>query len=229
MLTSEKLKSLCNPILNNKAFYRPFVCNGDFSKADIFLAGINPATPIYPKEMDIGNYIDMLCDYNKFMEFYRSSRLQKGKDEISRTRTGMMSFIGYLKEHTSSSILETDVIPYPTSNVKLLKKEPKEIIERGKEIFYELVMELQPRIIIFHGKKSVEHAYDIFTRKGLIDINSIDIEIPIEIMERLGIVCNFNYSSGKSCSIMACRHFMYYGNCGQSFEEFRKKVLDAFK
>lgn len=148
---------------------------------------------------------------------------------MSRTRIGIKSFIDYLTVYTYSSVLETDVIPYPTDNIKLLKKEPHEIIERGKEIFYELVMEFQPRLIIFHGKKSVEHAYDIFTRKGLIETYSIDIGKSIEDMERQGSISSFIYSNGKPCTVMACRHFMYYGNNGQSLDEFRKKVLNIVK
>ncbi len=229
MITREKLKAWCEPILNGKAYYRPFICNGDLSNADIFLAGINPATPIYSEEMDIDEYMDLLLDYNKFMELYKSLRLQKEKDEMSRTRKGMKSFIDYLKVHTKSSVLETDIIPYPTENIKLLKQEPREIIERGKEIFYEIVMEFQPRLIIFYGKKSVEHAYDIFASKGLIGTDSMDMKKSIENMERQGTVCSFTYSNGKPCTVMACRHFMYYGNSGQFYEEFRKKVLNVVK
>jgi hypothetical protein len=163
------------------------------------------------------------------MSFYKNSRLETGKDEVSRTRIGMMSFIEYLKKYTNSSIIETDVIPYPTENIKMLKREPKDIIERGKEIFYELVMEFQPRLIIFHGKKAVEHAYDIFTRKGLVSTDSMDMGKSIEDMERQEGVCSFSYPDGKACTIMACRHFMYYGNNGQSFEGFRKNVLNIVK
>ena len=108
MIIKEKVRTWCVPTQDNKAYYRPFICSGDLSKAYIFLAGINPATQIYPEEMDVDSYVDMLLDYSRFMEFYKSSRLKKGKDEISRTRTGMISFIDYLKKHTRSSYTLSD-------------------------------------------------------------------------------------------------------------------------
>lgn len=100
IISKEKLKAWCIPILNNKAYYRPFICEGDLSKADIFLVGINPATLIYSEEMDVNT---QLLDYNRFIGFYKKSRLEKGKDEISMI--GQKSYIDYLKGYTCLSIL----------------------------------------------------------------------------------------------------------------------------
>ena len=126
----------------------------------------------------------------------------------------MNSFFSWLSNYTDASILETDAIPYPTTNLKELKKEPKFVIEKGKDIFYSLVTEFKPRLIILHGKKTVEHVIDIFVSRGLISPNTINIEQSIEEIEQQAPLIQFKYSNGKTGVIMACRLFMYYGNIG---------------
>ena len=214
---------------NEKAYYRPFICKGDLSKVDIFFVGINPATPIFPDHMEIDKYVELLLNYDEFIDFYNASRLNLGKDEVSRTRIGMNSFFSWLSKHTDSSILETDAIPYPTAKLKELKKEPRFVIEKGKDIFYSLVAEFKPSLIILHGKKTVEYAFKTFNSRGLISPNEINVDLSIEQMEQQSPLIKFSYANGKTGVIMACRHFMYYGNRGESFEPFRKKVLDILK
>lgn len=87
------------------------------------------------------------------MKHYKTSRLSQDKDEISRTRIGMNSFFNWLSQYTDSSIVETDIISYPTAKLKELKKEPRFIIERGKEIFYSLVTTFEPSLIISMEKR----------------------------------------------------------------------------
>ena len=164
-----------------KAYYRPFICNRDLSKADIFFVGINPATPIFPGQMGLDEYVNLLLNYDMFMKHYKTSRLSQDKDEISRTRIGMNSFFNWLSHYTDSSIVETDVISYPTSKLKELKKEPRFIVERGKEIFYSLVTTFEPSLIILHGKKTVEHVNEVFVRERLIGDHDINLEQSIEI------------------------------------------------
>ncbi|GAB6155997.1 hypothetical protein JCM17380_47490 [Desulfosporosinus burensis] len=229
MVTFDSLKQMSFAPELGKAYYRPFICKGDLSKVDIFFVGINPATPIFPKDMEIDKYVDLLLNYQDFMDFYKASRISQDKDEVSRTRIGMNSFFSWLSNYTDASILETDVIPYPTANLKALKKEPKFVIEKGKDIFCSLVTEFKPSLIILHGKKTVDQAIDNFVSRGLISPNTIDIEQSIEEMEQHAPLLEFNYSNGKTGVIMACRHFMYYGSKGVSFEPFRQKVLGIIK
>ena len=58
------------------------------------------------------------------------------------------------------------------------------MIEKGKDIFYSLVTEFKPSLIILHGKKTVEHVIDIFVSRGLISPNTINIEQSIEEIEQ---------------------------------------------
>lgn len=220
---------MCGAPSANKAYYRPIICKGELSKVDIFFVGTNPATPIYPKDMDLDTYVDLLMNYERFIEFYKTKRVKNGKQEISRTRIGMNSFLEWLSNNTSAAIAETEVIPYPTENIKLLRKEPAHIIERGKEMFYELLMEFKPRLIILHGKETVEYVADILIEKGILSPKSINLDQPIEEIEKQLPLFNFKYNNGKTANIMACRHFMYYGAKGESFKPFRENVLRILK
>lgn len=229
ILSKQKIKRMCEAPAYDKAYYRPIICKGELSKVDIFFVGTNPATPIYPKDMDLDTYVNLLMDYERFIEFYKMNRVKNGKKEISRTRTGMISFLNWLSSNTNAAIAETEVVPYPTENLKLLRQEPAHIIERGKEMFYELLIEFKPRLIILHGKETVEYAADILIRKGVISSQILNLGQPIEKMERLLPLYSFKYPNEKEAIVMACRHFMYYGEKGESFRPFRENVLRVLK
>lgn len=220
---------MCKQPQEGKAYYRPLICNGKLSNVGIFLVGTNPATPIFPEELDIDSYIDLLLDYDKFINYYKLKRLAQNKTAFSRTRIGMNSFMRWLANHTEWSIAETEVVPYPTPKLKDLKKEPDYIRQKGMEMFYSLVYEFTPKIIILHGKKTVEWAFSILSEKGLINIVEVNLDESIDEMESRTSLYKFRYPNGKPCIILACRHLMYYGTSGSSYTGFKNNVLAALK
>lgn len=225
MITFDELKELSQSPGEGKAYYRPLICNGRLDKADIFFVGTNPATPIYPDSLDHDAYVELLLNYSKFIEFYKESRISRGKSEYSRTRIGMNSFLEWLSKHTDSSIIETEVIPYPTDKIKTLWKEPTSIIEKGKNIFVDVTLKFKPKLIILHGKETVEQALDAFIQREIIIDRYVDLQQPIESMEGQVPLFTITYSNGKKGVVAACRHFMYYGSKGDSFSGFREKIL----
>jgi hypothetical protein len=225
MITTGELKDLSRAPQEGKAYYRPLVCHGDINNAPIFFVGTNPATPIYPKDIDLNQYVELLLDYGKFIDYYKELRTRSGKSEYSRTRIGINSFLGCLSESVNSSIIETEVIPYPTDKLKTLWKEPTYIINKGKVIFFDLVIKFSPRLLILHGKETVDQAISLFISKGLINNIQVNLDKTIEEMEQQVPLVEFVYPNGKKCSVVACRHFMYYGLKGESFSDFRNKVL----
>lgn len=229
MITIEELKELCTPKDNNKAYYRPLICNGNLNKSYIFFVGTNPATPIYPRDLSLDSYVNLLLNYDKFISFYKEHRVSQGKTEFSRTRIGMNSFLQWLSQNTDSPIVETEVIPYPTDKLKALWKEPPYIIEEGKNIFIGLVLRFTPRLIILHGKETVEQAFDTFHRNGILLDKRVNLEQPIEILEKQMPICTLTYPNGKRGIVMACRHFMYYGSKGDSFKDFRSNLLSLLE
>lgn len=224
MIARDEIKRLCNAPGDGKAYFRPFICKGDLSKADIFLIGTNPATPIYPHDINLDEYVDLLFDYDRFIEYYKKSRILKGKSEISRTRVGMNSFINWLACKSSSSVIETDAIPYPTEKLKMLWKEPDSIVESGKEVFYELLLTFKPRLLILHGKETTEQIFELLLSKGLIQSSLVSCEQTIEEIESKVPLMTFKYPNEKTGVITACRHFMYYGSTGNSYSEFRNNI-----
>lgn len=225
MLTSEELRAMCMPPAEGKAFFRPLICKGDLANIDIFFVGINPATPIYPgKDMNLDNYVELLCNYDKFINYYKQVRINNGKSEFSRTRTGMNSFLTWLSEQSECAIAETNVIGYPTANVKLLRKEPDYILESGKEIFRKLLMSFTPRLLILHGKETVQHCFDLMVKQRLVSPCEFDIEKPIKQLESQMPLFEFRYPRGENGTALACRHFRYYGAEGESFTYFCHNV-----
>ncbi|WP_379969598.1 ADP-ribosylglycohydrolase family protein [Ectobacillus sp. sgz5001026] len=222
----EKLFEMISFSKEDKAYYRPFVCNGRIDEIDIFLVGINPATPIYPNDIDFHEYVELLLHNDKFLEYYSKLRLLQGKTEMSRTRIGMNSMIDLLKQHTNVSIAETNVISYPTKSVKELKQEPKEVINYGKNIFYQLLSLIQPKILIFHSKEALKIALEIMSERELLQMEPRMIQqTDIKELELKAPLLEFTYKSGKKGYIFACRHLMYYGKKGDSFQVFTENVI----
>jgi hypothetical protein len=225
MITFDELRELSQAPSEGKAYYRPLICNGRLDNAEIFFVGTNPATPIYPDNLNHDAYIELLLNYSKFIDFYKEFRISRGKSEFSRTRIGMNSFLYWLSKNTNSSIIETEVIPYPTDKLKTLWKEPTSIIERGKNIFVDITLKFKPKLIILHGKETVEQTLDVFIKRKIIVDRNVDLQQSIESMEGQVPLFTITYSNGKKGVVAACRHFMYYGSKGDSFSGFRDRIL----
>lgn len=229
MITVDELIKMCIPPDNSKAYYRPFICNGDLSKVNIFFVGINPATPIFEKDLEINEYVRLLLNYDEFIKIYKKTRLSKGKTEFSRTRIGINSFMEWLNAKTESSILETNIITYPTESLKLLRKEPINIIDNGKEIFYKILLKFTPSLLILHGKETFTKVVEILNEKGMLIDCGNNLRQPIEQIEKQVPFINFEYPNGKTGYIVSCRHFMYYGKTGNSYKEFKNKLENLLR
>jgi hypothetical protein len=221
MLTVDALKKMCAAPEPGRAYYRPLVCRGDLSKVSIFLAGINPATPIRPEDLALDEYVQCILDYDRFLRYYLRTRPD---GEKSRTRKGIDSFVGWVQQRTSRSVAETNVIAYPTENTKALKQVPDWIKGRGGAAFYELVVGFEPGLIMLHGKKAVEECISLFERKGLLRKGAVDVPDDIRMMETCSPLFRFRWAAGAGCNVLACRHFIYYGTSGRSFAGFRSIV-----
>lgn len=67
MITKQVIRKICQSPAEGKAYYRPIIFKGELKNVDIFFVGTNPATLIYPKDMDIDTYVDLLMDYERFI------------------------------------------------------------------------------------------------------------------------------------------------------------------
>lgn len=228
-LSLENLKDLVTPLKNDSTYFRPFVRDKAQTKYEIFFAGINPATSISTQEMDIDKYVSLLENYDEFYKEYQKLRDKKGKTHISRTRLGTINFLKDLKEKTGKAILETNVIPYPTSNVKELKKTPADVKKHAMELFYLVLMAYTPKIIIVYGKTALESFIENLVEHEIIKPTGPITKKLGQIENREGPFITFEYPNGKKGAIFACRHMMYHGKDGNSFSDFKEKIISYIK
>lgn len=229
MFSTQELTQMCEPISEDKAYYRPYLCKGELSKAQIFLVGINPATPIYSTQVSIGDYVEMILDYNKFEYQYRQICNSKKGQKSSRTRLGINSFVEWLAVNTESSVVETNVNAYPTPNQELLNKESAEIKQKGYNIFYTLLTRIKPRILIFHSLAALTSFDDIIRSQGHKPNMNIDFDKGVRELEEESPFYKFAYDAEHEATVMACRHLMYYGKSGDSYSAFKEKILEVLK
>lgn len=226
----QELTKLCKPLTKGKAYYRPFICRGNSDNIKAFLVGLNPATPITEDEMSLDEYVNLISDYERFLCYYNEKRIKDGKPKLSKTRTAIISFVDWLNSRTDVSIAETNIIPYPTKNAKQLNREDESIHKRGKEIFYELLMCYKPSLLILHGKSTIDLTLNYLREKGF-EVKDNDSINKLRDMQYFNVSewPKFIYSDGNTCSIIAYRHFIYYGPNGKKTNQFLNAVEDLLR
>lgn len=221
------LKEMAQPHEDDarKRYYRPFVSSSPDKKHDIFLIGINPTTPIYEHEVEHSEYVRLLTDYDAFYRKYEEIRLSRGKQGTSRTRVAIKSFVSEIQNQTGKAVLETNVIPYPTANIKELKQAPPAALAKAEQIFYQLLMGQTPAVLLVHGKKSLNSLLGALASNQLLDNASVSLDLKMKDIEKAAPFLTFTYPNGEKGAVFACRHFMYYGRTGSSFSEFKESVI----
>lgn len=226
-MKKEELKKLIKPYENDSMhpYYRPYVIRKEQKKYNVFLVGVNPATPIYENEINLDEYVDLLMDYDAFYQEYNRIREKTGKTKISRTRLGINNFVDEIEVLTDATILETNVVPYPTKNIKELKNINPKVIDYALDLFYKVLMRHSPEVIIVYSKTSLKYLMSVLRKNDIIEDHP-PLNQPIKDIENSkGAFLEFTYeNSDKRGMIFVCRHFMYYGKKGNSFEGFKNKV-----
>lgn len=211
-------------------YLRPFLFNGEFTDSRIAIVGINPATKIYPSQIDLDKYIILLTEYKKFNSVYEKIRKEQGMSEISRTRLGIKSFRNWIEENISPDILETDIYTYPTSSVYELSQLPNELLLKSNQLFWEIILKLDKLdFIVIYG------AMSFFKFIEGLDFYKIDYEINIDInmfssikeMEKHSPFIKLHINR-KKVYVFVTRHLMYYGKLGNSYQNI-KNILINYK
>ena len=209
------------------AYLRPYISRRNPYNARVFLVGINPATPITSKQLNIDEYIGLLKKYEEFMEFYSKSRESQNKSKISRTRMGINSLGNWLEQEFNTGVVETDIFTYPTKNVKELNTIDKNILNKSIEKFWEVLLEFQPDIVILYGSLALNEFKKLVIAKNK-EIKYYSEEDKIEDIEEKCPYAKLNIGT-KNINIIACRHLMYYGNNGNSFKKLRKNIKNIIE
>lgn len=217
-----------NDIFNNiylgekYAYLRPYISKRNPYDSKVFLVGINPATPITPIQLNIDEYIELLKNYEKFMEFYSKSRESQNKSKISRTRMGINSLVNWIEQEFNTGVIETDIFTYPTRNIKELNNIDKNILNKSIEKFWEVLLEFQPDIVILYGSLALNEFKKLVISKNK-EIKYYSEEDKIKYIEEKCPYAKLNIGT-KNVNIIACRHLMYYGNNGNSFKKLRENI-----
>lgn len=212
-------------------FYRPFTPRPKSERNfDIYLMGINPATPISVQQYPLDCYMEALSCPEKYIEMYSYVRGKIGNS--SRTRLGITSFSEELRNRSGLNVLETNVIPYPTRNLKELKyyeRKFPQVIQQAESLFYELLLIDRPKVLIVYSKASLLYLLNILVGKNIVISNSELSALKkksIRLLEKESTI-KFVYPTGEEAEIFSCRHLMYYGHHGKSFINFKSRIFKS--
>ncbi len=216
----------------NQPYLRPYLCRGEFSKAKIILAGINPATPIYPSELPLQEYCKLLQDYYSFMAYYKAYRKRENKPVLSRTRQGILSFVQWVEQELEVGVIESDICTYPTKSIKELNEVDSKFQKAGRELFWEMLCKSNANCLIIYGAMAFRGFLKLQEEKGEIikeknQDNEKLKEMKIEELEAKSPL--FSIWIGKrEIFVYAVRHFMYYGKMGASFGDLKRKLFQSY-
>jgi hypothetical protein len=235
----EKLeKEWCLLAEDKKAYYRPFLCRGDPLKAKIALAGINPASSFTPDRISQEDYINLFPDYQKYMGKYMELRGNKESETRKGINKLILSLESAIKKTLGISngkdlILETDVITYPTGDTVQLKDLPDEIKRHGQKIFFDVFQNIQPRLLILHGKDALEWFLDSrgpekkfeIEYKEIIKPQSLKIRNSVKDLEKLcRPLFTVHFVRGNNCDAFFCRHLRFHNMYKKELENFQKAL-----
>lgn len=219
----------------NVPYLRPYLCKGEFHTARIILAGINPATPIYPSDMSIMQYKALLADYLGFMEFYKEQRLKGNKTAVSRTRQGILSFVEWIEKELGEDVIESDVCTYPTKSLRELDKIEESFRMAGREVFWEVLCKSHADILILYGARAFRDFIALLHEKHgahiMVAARYSEEELCRWEIHRLEEESPVSYIviGNRRIMIYVVRHLMYYGKTGASYHDFKEKLRKQLK
>lgn len=219
MINDELLIRWTTPPETDGPFLRPFVCRGEILPHGAFIVGTNPSTPIYPSEISLSEYRKSLCSADEFESAYSTIRSGRGERADGRTRQGLRALSNWLITEGVKGLFETNVVPYPTKDIKHLKQIP--IVHQSHWVFREVCEEFKPRLIVLHGKPAKDAFIDYVGIKTLRWAMDESVE---ELEARGEPLFVGNWSDGESYAVFVCRHLMYYGTSGHSYTGFKNTI-----
>ncbi|ERG65722.1 hypothetical protein [Exiguobacterium chiriqhucha] len=230
MQTNEQLHTWIE-VHSHDIYFRPFVSKSPDSKGNVFIVGINPATPISKDAFSsVEDYIQTLCNRERFIEQIKMIRLSQGKSPLSRTRVGLNQFVKDLEERSGEKIgiIETNMNAYPTKRAKDLLQVKDELIQHGSRVFRELLSLYQPKVIIVHSKQALGELLNLLEAEQMKPSETFKKKIALKDWISKGPI-TFTYDNGTVGTIFCSKHFMYHGHVGQSFQPLKEQVLAQFE
>ncbi|WP_214873575.1 hypothetical protein [Exiguobacterium sp. s140] len=217
--------------ITTKEYLRPFVSKYKWSKPNVFVVGINPASSILKIDVnyDVNRYIDIITDRESFLTFIQQKNIQKGKKPFSKTRIGLNHLVEHLETKSNGKIevLETNINAYPTKNAKQLRALPLSIRQQGQEWFRELMLEHAPPVVIVHSLDATRDLMKWLIANEMIKSSVYNRSYRLRDWIDLGPI-PINYPSGATGVVFCTKHLKYYGWKGNAFQQLREDILTQF-
>jgi len=124
---------------------RPFVCEGSPLDCDIFIVGLNPATPMVERFDTFWRGEHFAKE--KWLACYERAREMRGKKKSSRTRKRLDA----IRERFPSRCLETNLYWIATESEREFKRLRRKH-GLNTDNFYFLLTEIRPRVVVGHGR-----------------------------------------------------------------------------
>lgn len=219
-------------LIEEDSYFRPFVVESPDSKGNVFIVGINPATPMKIKEFeDTNEYIDLIYNRKRFMERMQMIRIRDGKSPLSKTRVGLNAFVKDLEAKSNGAIdvVETNMNAWPTKSAKCLSlPKNKQAAEYGAQVFNKVFFNYKPSVLIVHSKQALGELLAFLETEQLNPSVTYNPKVRLGDWIAAGPI-TFTYKDGTIGTIFCSKHFMYHGHVGQSFQPLKEQVLAQFE
>lgn len=213
-------------------YFRPLLAKSKTSRGNVFIVGINPATPMKRADFqDMNEYIELLYNRSRFMERMQEVRIRDGKSRLSKTRVGLNAFVKDLEAKSSGviNVVETNMNAWPTKSAKCLSlPKNKQAAVYGAQIFKRVFFHYKPSVLIVHSKQALG---ELLTFLEIEKLNpSVTFDSNVRLVDWIAAdPITFTYEDGTIGTIFCSKHFMYHGHVGHSFQPLKEQVLAVFE
>lgn len=199
--------------------FRPFLTKENPYKSRIFLVSQNAVPYFHVEDASERVFVEALVNRPLLEELY-CSELKIAPREFQ----GSLQFEAWL-EAQGESLLYTSLNTYQLDSqdeAKLVKQTDCENYARGEQIFFDVLNEFQPEILILQGTAAFNQFKKQFAENLVIYNPTIT---KVQLLEETGPFAEMHYANGKKMLVFVTRSMSYFGQDGAKFEKFKDNLL----
>ncbi|MER1958240.1 MAG: RNA 2'-phosphotransferase [Solibacillus sp.] len=199
--------------------FRPFLTKENPYKSRIFLVSQHAVPYFHVEDESEKIFAEALVNRALLEELY-GNELQAAPREFQ----GSLQFEAWL-EAQGESLLYTSLNTYQLDSqdeAKLVKQTDSEQYVRGEQVFYEVLNEFQPEILILQGTTAFNQFKKHFAENLVIYNPSIT---KVQLLEETGPFAEMHFANGKKMLVFVTRSMSYFGKDGSKFEKFKDNLV----
>jgi hypothetical protein len=155
LTTLHKFENDLLALIGQPTDLRPFVCDGSPLHCDVFIVGLNPASPMQADFWDFWRN-GAGFDRNNWFDVYRQERatrpLKPGKTRRPAISNSRRTIDWVVAEAGTGRCLETNIYATSTEEYRDLAQ-----AQRSTAPFDFLLATISPAVIVVHGKDAIAH------------------------------------------------------------------------